>query len=83
MSSFKNMVRCFCCGVEFQFGPNAYDGHSISGYGITVCTGCNRANWDGWGPNWEHAILKHLADRGVEPPDRNSGGWLPRDWPNA
>lgn len=73
------MMRCFNCNSEFQFGPHRYDGTHIQGYGITVCQTCYRANWDGWAPIWEPKIVKHLQDKGVPIPSRNSGGWLPRE----
>lgn len=81
MQPYKNMVTCALCSKDFQFGPHAYDGTHLSGYGLTVCRSCYNSNWDGWAPRNEKIILAHLSSRGVRPPARNSAGWLPRDWP--
>ena len=81
VSNFKHTEKCFCCGTEFQFGPHIYDGKHIPGYGITVCRACYEGNWDGWAPHYEVLVLAHLKNKGIEPPARNSKGWLPRDWP--
>ena len=72
------MMRCFTCGDEFQFGPNIYAGTHIRAYNITVCRTCYSANWDGWAPSYEPKILKHLEEKGLPTPERNSKGWLPR-----
>jgi hypothetical protein len=48
-----------------------------------VCSNCYSGNWDGWLPQYAGKILRHLQERGIEPPARNSSGWLPRDWPQS
>ena len=73
------MMRCFTCGSQFQFGPHVYDGKHISGYNITVCKICYSANWDGWRPMIESKILRHLEAEMIPVPERNSGGYLPRE----
>jgi hypothetical protein len=76
---YKHMVRCFCCGQEFQFGPHSYNGTRSQRYDFMVCTRCHDANWDGWAPHYEAQILDHLRAKNTEPPERNSKGLLPRD----
>ena len=83
MTRPKNIIKCFCCQSEFQFGFGAYQGTHVPGYEITVFRSCYDGNWDGWAPHHEGLILKHLRERDLEPPSRNSSGWLPRDWPVA
>lgn len=82
MADFKHMVKCFCCGSEFQFGLHAYLGRKVNGYEFMACRNCYDGNWDGWVPHLEPKILAHLHALGIDPPPRNSSGWLPRDWPS-
>ena len=82
VKEIKNMINCFCCNKEFQFGPHEYQGLYVTGYEITVCRSCYNGNWDGWAPVYEGRFLGHLSERGVEFPKRNGAGWLPRDWPS-
>jgi hypothetical protein len=56
-----------------------YDGTHIQAYGITVCRGCYDGNWDGWAPQFEEAVTRHLIAKGLPLPKRNAKGWLPRD----
>ena len=79
MEDLKFMYHCDLCQKEFQFGPHKYDGKFISRYQMTVCGGCYKNNWDGWGPAVEGAFLAHLKSKGIPPPKRNQGGWFPRD----
>jgi hypothetical protein len=79
MEPKPTLMRCFTCNGQFQFGPDRYDGVRISDYEMMVCGICYGANWDGWGPSYEPRILKHLNERGIPEPRRNSKGWLPRD----
>ena len=74
-------AKCFCCEAEFPFGPHVYLGRHLSGYDITVCNICYDANWDGWAPFYGERISARLHLRGIEPPERNASGLLPRDWP--
>lgn len=79
MTEPKFMCRCDTCGGQFQFGPHIYDGKHIDAYGITVCMGCYRGNWDGWAPHYEPVITRNLKEHGLPLPKRNEKGWLPRD----
>lgn len=74
-------AQCFCCNRKFKFGQGAYHGRRVLGYDMMVCSNCYDANWDGWAPLYTGKILNHLQEKGLEPPTRNSSGWLPRDWP--
>ena len=78
MSKDKFMEICPICGNEFQNGPHIY-GHYIKSYEMTVCDTCWKSNGDGWAPQYEKKILKHLEDKGLALPERNEKGWLPRD----
>jgi hypothetical protein len=78
-SEIKIMIRCFCCGQDFQFGPHIYAGKHINKYNISVCSSCYGSNWDGWGPTCESKLLAHLKDKELPIPRRNEKGWLPRD----
>lgn len=74
-----NKVRCSSCQRDFCFSEGRYDGHHIGYYDLDVCSGCYRANWDGWGPSMERKLLRHLEERGIAAPQRNDKGWLPLD----
>jgi hypothetical protein len=69
---------CECCGSQFQFGADVYDGKKLPAYDMMVCMGCYQANWDGWAPHYEPKILAHLEAKGIPVPERNAQGWLPR-----
>jgi hypothetical protein len=75
----KIMYPCFMCGRSFQMGPHRYDGKYIARYKISVCSGCWGSNWDGWGPHQEMLLVAHIRAEGIDMPDRNEKGWLPRD----
>jgi len=75
----KFMQKCGLCGSSFQFGPHIYDGKHIARYQLTVCRGCWDANYDGWCPALEPALLAHLESKGIAVPERNADGWLPRE----
>ena len=83
MPSFNHVETCICCQRSFQFGPSTYEGRHLPGYKMMVCRDCYDANWDGWAPHYEGFILKHLREKGIQPPPRNANGWLPRDWPHV
>jgi hypothetical protein len=70
---------CEVCGSQFQYGAHVYDGKHVRAYGITVCRRCYDANWDGWGPFAEPAVLRKASENGLPLPPRNAKGWLPRD----
>ncbi len=57
----------------------SYEGKHISRFKIEVCSACYDSNWDGWAPSYEEKLIKHLKDKGLPVPDRNTKGWLPRE----
>ena len=68
---------CPVCGeLIYVGGPARY----VSGYDMRVHTICWLLNRDGWALG-EERILKHLLDKGIRVPPRNSKGFLPRDYP--
>ncbi|AJZ56505.1 hypothetical protein OI25_7272 [Paraburkholderia fungorum] len=73
------LLNCDACGRSFQFGPHRYDGKAIPTYGITVCTPCWDANWDGWAPHLEKKVTAKLLAEGKPLPSRNSKQRLPRE----
>jgi hypothetical protein len=79
MDDIKFMQTCQLCSSSYQMGPHRYDGKHIARYKLDVCGSCYSANWDGWGPNQERIILAHLEQKGIEVPNRNEKGWLPRN----
>lgn len=79
VAGHKVMIMCGICGNGFQMGPNQYDGKWIPRYQLSVCRSCYEGNWDGWGPVAEEKLLPHLREKGIEIPERNSKGWIPRD----
>ena len=42
-----------------------------------------KESWDGYDDHAEPAILAHLAEIGIDPPERDSNGRLPRDYPDT
>ncbi len=78
MERQKMVLDCGVCRRAFQFGPGRYDGKYIALYELTVCKTCWDGNWDGWSPEAEIVIQKHLEVKGLEVPLRNEKGWLPR-----
>jgi hypothetical protein len=80
MAEEKFMFKCDVCGMPYQQGPHRYDGHKLELYGgIFCCDSCWMANWDGWAPHLEEALIAHLNRKGLPIPKRNARGWLPRD----
>jgi hypothetical protein len=79
MDDVRFMKTCSLCNMPYQYGPHRYDGKHIPRYDLDVCTGCYKANEDGWSPAHEKKILKHLEEKGLPRPERNEKGWLPRD----
>ena len=72
------MYRCFICRNQFQMGPQIYEGKYIKTYDISVCNVCYDSNWDGWAPQSEEVLIKHLSDNALPIPERNEKGLLPR-----
>jgi hypothetical protein len=58
----KFMQHCELCGTNVQFGAHIYDGKFIPAYKLFVCSSCYAANWDGWAPNYESAVTRHLRE---------------------
>jgi hypothetical protein len=79
MTDDKVMIPCDLCGTKFQTGPHRYDGKWIRRYQLSVCMPCYEGNWDGWGPIAEAKLLPHLRSKGIDVPERNLKGWIPRD----
>ena len=75
----KFLYKCFMCGEEYQFGPHIYRGQYIPRYQIGVCNNCYKTNWDGWAPEYEDKLIKHLKSKKLPIPKRNQKGWIPRD----
>lgn len=79
MADDKLMFKCDVCGMSYQHGLHRYEGHRLQLYGdLFCCDSCWRANWDGWAPHYEAALLAHLKQKGLPVPKRNAKGWLPR-----
>ena len=81
MSDKPYTQTCFFsfCGQSFQMSHGHYDGKFIPRYKISVCRNCYDGNWDGWAPHFEEQLLPHLEANGIDVPERNAKGWLPRD----
>ena len=75
----KFMYNCDLCGSSFQFGPHIYAGKVIPSYKLTVCRTCWESNHDGWGPLVEDRFVANLQSKGIPLPERNKGGWYPRE----
>jgi len=73
--SCKHMVACFLCDVDFQFGPNRYEGEQIVAWGVALCNSCYQSVRDGVAPQRGYRLIDHLAERGL-PVRRNEQGWL-------
>lgn len=69
--------ECIICGRQFQYGEHRYDGRFLPRYQMSVCDMCLQANHDGWAPQYEDRIIKHLKESDLEVPERNAEGWLP------
>ena len=74
-----HMMLCFACNREFQYGPTIYNGKVIKRYEINACLECLGNNWDGWSPDIEKRLIKHLKEKGIPVPERNQHGWLPTE----
>jgi hypothetical protein len=77
VTQVKHTQRCDVCGSSVQFGPGIYDGKYVAAYLIFACSACLRGNWDGWAPQFEAAVTRHLIEKALPIPARNAKGWLP------
>lgn len=73
------MYTCQMCGSRFQFGPHRYDGKFIRSYQLMVCRPCHEGNHDGWSPLFEAKLERHLEERGIPLPARNTTQLYPRE----
>jgi hypothetical protein len=71
--------RCDLCGEEFQYGPIAYFGTYVPTYQVMTCNKCYAANFDGWAPKLEEKVTRNLKAKGLNIPERNTNGLLPRE----
>lgn len=71
-------MKCFTCSKEFSFSNHKYDGKTIPTYSITVCDSCYKGNHDGWAPQYEEKIIKHMKNGNFPIPKRNDKRLLPR-----
>ena len=79
MTTDRMMVTCDVCEQSFQFGPHRYDGKRNTTYDIMVCRTCHDGNHDGWAPHFEGRVTKRLVEEGLNLPNRNAKGFLPRE----
>jgi hypothetical protein len=79
VDSAKIIERCDLCGEEFQYGPIAYFGTYVPIYQIMACNKCYAANYDGWAPDLEKTVTRNLKAKGLNIPERNRNGLLPRE----
>jgi hypothetical protein len=70
--------KCFLCGGQFQFGPQAYLGTEVKPWGIMVCNDCRASQRGGIVPALYPHLIEHLKARGVEP-EYDDHGWV--RWP--
>ena len=73
-------VKCDICGETHYQGAGVYPLRKVSGYEIFCCDKCYDGNWDGWNPRHEAKLIDRLKKIGVNPPQRNKKGWLPREF---
>jgi len=58
---------CILCDRSFQFGtaPGIYRGRHIGSWGVEICDGCLRGNWDGIDLETRPRLAEHLRGRGI------------------
>lgn len=78
MDEIKKDLRCGVCSKYVNHSRGRYEGHFVPTYKLFVCNICWQANWDGWGPAAEAALLAHLEKEGIPVPPRNEKGYIPR-----
>jgi hypothetical protein len=44
-----------------------------------TCNKCYAANFDGWAPKLEEKVTRNLKAKGLNIPERNTNGLLPRE----
>ena len=79
MNDPKIMEKCDVCLSMYQQGPHVYGLRINSTYGISVCSACHNANWDGWGPLLVKKVTANLVSQGKPLPARLANGLLPRE----
>ncbi len=72
------MIGCPLCGLNYQMGPGRYEGIRLKLYELTVCEKCWDLNWDGWHPDYEEFLIRHMRNKKLPVPDKNEKGYLPR-----
>jgi hypothetical protein len=72
------MRKCFLCGRQFQFGPNAYLGSAVKAWDIMVCNDCHASQRGGIVPAIYPHLIEHLKARGIKP-EYDDHGWI--RWP--
>ena len=78
MYDAKFQQKCQICGSTFRFGPHIFEGRHIASYQLMACRACWIDNWDGWAPECEETLRRHLSARGIPLPERNFKGCFPR-----
>lgn len=83
--AYTNLCVCVPCGNVFKLesGKGIHEGRYLPGYEMHVCNSCYEESWDGYARHCEPAILVHLAEKGIDLPEQNSNGRLPRDSPGT
>lgn len=79
MNDGRFKYKCFLCGMEYSMGPHLYEGKFVRYYKMQVCKSCYHGNHDGWNPDHEEKILRHIYENNIEEPERNINGLLPQD----
>lgn len=59
----KLMIGCPLCGLNYQMGPGRYEGIRLKLYELTVCEKCWDLNWDGWHPDYEEFLIRHMRNK--------------------
>jgi len=71
--------RCDLCRKPIVDEPHRHEWHWLKHYEMMLCPICFQGNWDGIGPVFERAFEKHLKDKNIPLPARNSKGRYPRE----
>ncbi|MBT3070654.1 hypothetical protein KKP04_07220 [Rhodomicrobium sp. Az07] len=59
------LERCFLCGFDRRFGPNAYRARYCKSWDVIICNVCRNSLADGIVPT--PVLLDRLASLGIEP----------------
>tara|TARA_B100000678_G_scaffold174162_1_gene145285 strand:+ start:141 stop:386 length:246 start_codon:yes stop_codon:yes gene_type:complete len=73
-------MPCDFCGLKYSAGPGLYEGKKLSGYEAWVFPTCYHAGDGGWNQVYEPRVLKYLEAKGIEVPERQSNGFLPKEF---